>query len=230
VLSARNAAAAPAEQEKSSAPEPEDTTIWRVPVAKSDPTRGPADALVTLVLFSDFQCPFCKRVEETLASLEQKYGSDLRIVWKDYPLPFHERAIPAAVLARVAFVKKGAKGFWQARDAIFEGQDDLNDGTLKGIAKSLGLSWSEIRRAIADHRFTGVLDESEDLAKSLGVGGTPCAFVNGYRVEGALPSEKFVAVVDAQLAKARAMVDAGQARDGLYEAIAKSAKAPSATP
>ena len=232
VLSARNAAAAPAAQEKSSAPEPEpeDTTIWRVPVAKSDPTRGPADALVTLVLFSDFQCPYCKRVEETLASLEQKYGSDLRIVWKDYPLPFHEQAIPAAALARVAFAKKGAKGFWQAHDAIFEGQDDLNDGTLKGIAKSLGLSWSEIRRAIADHRFAGVLDESEDLAKSLGIGGTPCAFVNGYRVVGALPSEKFVAVVDAQLAKARAMVNAGQARDGLYDAIAKSAKAPSATP
>jgi predicted DsbA family dithiol-disulfide isomerase len=81
-----------------------------------------------------------------------------------------------------------------------------------------------------DHRFADVLDESEELAKSLGVGGTPCAFVNGYRMAGALPSENFVAIVDAQLAKAKAMVDAGQARDGLYEAIAKSAKAPGATP
>jgi protein-disulfide isomerase len=225
LLSAKNnAPAAPP------APEPEDTTIWRVPVAKSDPTRGPADALVTLVLFSDFQCPFCKRVEETLASLEQKYGSDLRIVWKDYPLPFHEWAVPAAVLARVAFAKKGVKGFWQAHDTLFEGQADLDEKTLKGIAKSLGLSWSEIHRANVDHRFADVLDESEELAKSLGVGGTPCAFVNGYRMAGALPSENFVVIVDAQLAKAKAMVDAGQARAGLYEAIAKSAKVPGATP
>ena len=230
VLSARNAEAAPAAQEKAPAPEPEDTTIWKVPVGKSDPTRGPADALVTLVLFSDFQCPFCKRVEETLASLEHKYGPDLRIAWKDYPLPFHERAVPAAVLARVAFAKKGAKGFWQARDALFEAQDDLDDGALKGIAKSLGLSWSEIQRATAHHRFKDVLDDSENLAKALGVGGTPCAFVIGYRVEGALPSEKFVAVIDAQLAKAKAIVDAGQARGGLYEAITKLAKVPGATP
>ncbi len=89
-LSARNAAAAPAVAEEAPAPEPEDTTIWRVPVEKSDPTRGSADALVTLVVFSDFQCPFCKQVEQTLAELERRYGKDLRIVWKDYPLPFHD--------------------------------------------------------------------------------------------------------------------------------------------
>ena len=74
------------------------------------------------------------------------------------------------------------------------------------------------------------IEEEISLAKSLGVGGTPCAFVNGYRMAGALPSENFVAIVDAQLAKAKAMVDAGQARAGLYEAIAKSAKVPSAAP
>jgi protein-disulfide isomerase len=202
VLSGKNSEAAPAEADE--APEPEDTAIWRVPVEKSDPTRGPSDALVTLVLFSDFQCPYCKRVEETLAALEQKYGANLRIVWKDYPLPFHDRAVPAAVLARVALAKKGAKGFWQAHHALFAGQDDLDDGALKAIAKGLGLSWTETQKAIADHRFKDVFEASEDLAKTLRVSGTPCAFVNGYRVAGAVPAERFVAVIDAQLAKARA--------------------------
>ena len=203
VLSAKNAEAALAEEEKSPAPEPEDTAIWPVPVGKSDPTRGPADALVTLVLFSDFQCPFCKRVEETLLALEQKYGKDLRIVWKDYPLPFHDRAIPAAVLARIALAKKGAKGFWQAHRALFEGQEDLDDGALKVIAKGLGLSWIEVQKAITDRRFKDVFKESEELAKTLKVSGTPCAFVNGYRVAGAVPAEKFIEVIDAQLAKRR---------------------------
>ena len=222
VLSARNAEAAPPVAEDAREPEPEDTAIWRVPVEKSDPTRGSADALVTLVLFSDFQCPYCKRVEETLASLEQKYGADLRVVWKDYPLPFHNRAVPAAVLARVAFAKKGAKGFWQAHHTLFEGQDDLDDGALKVVAKGLGLSWPEIQRAMVDHRFNDVFKASEDLAKILKVSGTPCSFVNGYRVAGAVPVDKFVEVIDAQFAKARAMANDRHSQVGIYEAIAKT--------
>jgi len=222
VLSAQNARAVPAEVEKSPEPEPQDTSIWRVPVGKSDPTRGPADALVTLVLFSDFQCPYCKRMEETLTTLEQKYGADLRIVWKDYPLPFHDRAVSAAVLARVALAKKGMKGFWQAHRVLFEGQDDLDDGALKVMAKALGLSWPDIQRAMADHRFKDVFKASEDLAKTLKVSGTPCSFVNGYRVAGAMPAEKFVEVIDAQLAKARAMADDRHSQVGIYEAIAKT--------
>ena len=223
VLSAKNADAVPSVADKAApAPEPEDTAIWRVPVEKSDPTRGPADALVTLVMFSDFQCPYCKRVEETLGALEQKYGTDLRIVWKDYPLPFHNRAVPAAVLARVALAKKGAKGFWQAHSALFAGQDDLDDGALKAIAKGMGLSWGEIQKAIADQRFKDVFEAAEDLAKTLKVSGTPCAFVNGYRVAGAVPAERFVAVIDAQFAKARAMADDRHSQAGIYEAIAKA--------
>jgi protein-disulfide isomerase len=222
VLSAKNAQAAPAAADSAPEPEPEDTAIWRVPVEKFDPTRGPADALVTLVLFSDFQCPFCKRVDETVAGLEQKYGADLRIVWKDYPLPFHDRAVPAAVLARVALAKKGIKGFWQAHRALFEGQENLDDRALKVMAKGLGLSWTEIQKAIADRRFKDVFKVAEDLAKTLKVSGTPCAFVNGYRVAGAVPVEKFVEVIDAQFAKAKAMADDRRSQAGIYEAIAKS--------
>jgi protein-disulfide isomerase len=196
VLSARNAALARSELE--------DKTIWSVPVRKSDPRRGRANALVTLVLFSDFQCPSCMRLDVTLTRLELKYGPNLRVVWKDYPQPFHDRAVPAAVLARMALVKKGAKGFWQAQRLLFEGQEDLSDGALKIIAKGLRLSWARVHKAIVHRRFQRTFKASEELAKTLKVSGTPCAFVNGHRVANAAPFERFVEVIDDELAKARA--------------------------
>jgi len=85
------------------APDEEDTKVWNIPVAPDDPQRGAKDALVTLIEYSDFQCPFCKRVQDTLEELRKLYGKDLRIVWKDNPLPFHPRAMPAAKFARVVW-------------------------------------------------------------------------------------------------------------------------------
>jgi protein-disulfide isomerase len=223
-LCAKNTApeqAAPEEE-----PEEEDTTIWSVPVEREDPVRGPADALVTVVVFSDFQCPFCQRLESTLTRLREKYSRELRIVWKDRPLPFHEHAVPAAVLARVALEKKGQDGFWQAHDAIFANQSDLDRPKLEKIAKQLGISFREVEKALADGRYQAFFDAGENLSDGLGAHGTPTSFVNGYRVAGAVPFERFVAVVDAQLTRAKALVDAGQARATLYQAIAKAAKPP----
>jgi len=223
-LCAQNRAA-----EKPSQPEAEETedgTIWSVPVEKEDPIRGPADALVTLVVFSDFQCPFCQRMETTLTRLRQKYDRELRVVWKDRPLPFHEHAIPAAVLARVALDKKGPDGFWQAHDALFASQADLDEAALKSVAKQLGIAFKDVEKALADGRYQPFFDTGEDLSQGLGARGTPTSFVNGYRVVGAVPYEKFVAVIDTQLARAKAMVDAGQPRAALYHAIAKAGKEP----
>ena len=203
MLSAKNVAVARAEIE--------DKTIWSVPVHKSDPARGPADAPVTVVLFSDFQCPSCRRVDGTLARLEWKYGTNLRVVWKDYPQPFHNRALLAAVLARVALTQKGTRAFWQAHRALFAGQEDLSEDAIKLIAKGLRLSWARVQRAYDKRRFKHVFKESEDLAKILKVNGTPCAFVNGRRLAGVVPFERFVEVIDAQLATASAMATAPRA-------------------
>lgn len=225
LLAARNFQAPAAV--KAPEPEPtEDTTVWSVPVQTDDPVRGPADALVTVVVFSDFQCPFCKRVEGTLAALAQKFGSDLRIVWKDYPLPFHDRAIPAAVFARVALDHQGVEGFWRAHDALFAAQEDLGEAALARLAGKLGLSWSEIQKASADRRYLPTLDLGQDLAKKLDVRGTPCFFINGRRLEGAMPLPVFMALVDGELAKAREKVAAGQSRQSLYAAITNTTAKP----
>ncbi|MBN2574150.1 MAG: thioredoxin domain-containing protein [Deltaproteobacteria bacterium] len=204
---------------------PEDTRIWRVPVDKADPVRGPEDALVTLVLWGDFECPFSRRLQPTLATLMEKYGSDLRVVWKDFPLSFHHQALPAAVLARLHAARKGPDAFWQAHDALMEGRSALDEAGLQAVAGRLGLSWSEVGEAMADGRYRSVFDEAQALAQRLEVRGTPCSFVNGRRIDGALPPEVFAEVIDAELDKARALLEAGQARAGLYAAITSSAEA-----
>jgi protein-disulfide isomerase len=195
-------------------------------VERDDPVRGADDALVTLVLFSDLECPFCRRLATTLSGLAQRYGSDLRVVWKDFPLPFHRQALPAAVLARLAMAKQGPEGFWRAHDAIVGGGDVLDEPGLKAAAARLGLPWSEVQVAVTDRRFQPTFDRSQALAKQLDVRGTPCSFINGRRLDGAFPAETFAAVIDGQLAKVRDLLEAGQERAHLYAKLTDTPEAP----
>ena len=113
----KNKPAKPDDEEEG---EKEDTkTVWKVPVGKS-PIQGKDTAPVTIAIFSDFQCPYCKRVEPTFAKIKETYGDKVRVVWKHEPLPFHPRAEPAAQLAMEARAQKGDKGFWDAHDKLFE--------------------------------------------------------------------------------------------------------------
>lgn len=206
-------------------PPPEDTNTWKVPVLADDPILGPKDALVTIVEFSDFECPFCKRVEPAIKQVISKYGADVRIVWKDNPLPFHKRAIPASVLGRVAYKQKGDKGFWEAHDALF-GSDKLEDTDLEAIATKLGLGWATVKAAIDDNRFQAKFDANIETGSDLNARGTPHFFVNGRRISGAQPFDKFQEIIDGELAKARAVVAKGVAKDKVYDEIMKDAKEP----
>src|SRR2546430_13814033 len=97
-----------------------------VPISSKDPTWGARTAPVTLVLFSDYQCPFCGKVEETITQLKQKYGADkLRIVWKNSPLPFHKDARPAAIAGETVFRLGGNKAFWKWHETAFQNQRTL---------------------------------------------------------------------------------------------------------
>src|SRR6187402_3145952 len=205
-----------AQPEKPAAAKPdaeeEDKGVWKVPVLSDDPVRGPKDALVTMVVFSDFQCPFCKRVEDTLKQVTDAYGQDVRIVWKDNPLPFHPRAKPSSTLAQVAYKKNGDKGFWDAHDALFASNPKLEDEDLKGISEKLGLSWDEVKKAIDSNKFGARFDQSIDLAGDLQARGTPHFFINGVRLSGAQPFDAFKKSIDEQLAKAKAIVAKGVPR------------------
>jgi protein-disulfide isomerase len=215
----------PAQQQKQQE-QAEDKTIWNVPVYDDDPMKGPKDALVTIVEWSEFQCPFCKRVQDTTKQVLDTYKQDVRIVWKDNPLPFHPRATPTAILARTAYKTKGDKGFWDAHDKLFENQPKLEDADLERMAGELGLPWATIKQNIDSNKFKDKIDQSMDLAMDLNARGTPHFFVNGYRVTGAQPFEKFKGVIDEQLAKAKALVARGIPRAKVYEELMKEGKAP----
>ena len=219
------AATPPAPEQKAEKPEEEDKTVWKVPVGDA-PVQGPDTALVTMVVFSDFQCPFCKRVEDTLKKVKETYGDKVRQVWKHEPLPFHPRAEPAAELAVFAYKEKGSKGFWAAHDKLFDLQPKLEDSDLEGAAKDLGLDVEKAKKAISTHKYKEIIDADADLADNVQASGTPHFFINGRRLVGAQPFEKFQSVIDEELKNAQSLVAKGIAPKDVYNEIMKSGKEP----
>lgn len=202
-----------------------DTTVHKVPIGPS-PVRGKATALVTIVEFSDYQCPFCKRVESTMEQIRKEYGDKVRFVWKDEPLPFHGRAEPAAELARFARGQKGDPGFWDVHDRLFASQPSLEDADLERIASAAGLDAAKAMAAVRAKTYAKGIAADAELADDVEAGGTPHFFINGRRVVGAQPYEKFKTVVDGEVAKAEALVKSGVAASAVYDRIMKDAKGP----
>lgn len=190
---------------------------YRVPV-DGLPSIGDADALVTIVAFTDYQCPYCSRAEATLAQLRQSYGRDVRLVVAEAPLPMHERARPAA-LAALAAAEQGA--FEPMRARLFAGP--LDDAAIARAAGELGL---DANRFEVDRTTVAVaaLARSQALAEHLGVHGTPCFFINGRRIVGAQDIAQFRAIIDERLEAARSLVASGvRSRDVYAQTIAGGA-------
>lgn len=222
VLSDKNFEA-PAPKPAPSHAEPEDTAVWRVPIDGS-PVRGKATALVTLVELGDYQCPFCGRVQPTIDALEQEYGDKLRVVWKHAPLPFHPRAEPAAELTIEARAEKGDAGFWQAHALLFANQTNLGDTDLEGYARTLGLDARRVATALSSHKHKAVIERDQEVAENVKATGTPHFFINGRRLVGSQPIEKFRALIDGELARAEALVRTGVAPARVYDKLQKDAK------
>ena len=199
--------------------QPDPKAVYKVPLKGDEPQKGPDDALVTIVEISDFECPFCGRVEPTLKSVEDKYGKDVRVVWMNNPLPFHKNAKPAANAALEAHAQKGDKGFWAMHDKMFANQKALTTDNLEAWAKELGLNAAKFKKALADDKYGKRIQEQQALASSLGARGTPAFFINGRNLRGAQPLPAFTAVIDEELAKAKALVAKGTAKAKVYETI-----------
>lgn len=200
--------------------------VWNIPVASDDPQRGSKDALVTLLEFSDYECPFCKRVEATLGELRRLYGKDLRVVWKDNPLPFHPRALPAAKLTRAVFQTKGNDAFWKLHDALFENQASLEDSDFEELTKKQGLSWRQLQAAMASEKLATRIDDSIEQADDFQAHGTPHFFINGRRLSGAQPLDAFKLLIDEELTKARALTEHGTPRANVYSELLKTGQEP----
>ncbi|WP_437299979.1 DsbA family protein [Sorangium sp. So ce426] len=223
-LAAENKAKAPPQKDRER-PQEDDKTVWKVPVGDA-PAKGPATALVTIVEWSDFQCPFCSKVVPTIDELLTTYGDKVRFVWKNNPLPFHQRAEPAAELAMEARAQKGEKGFWDAYYLLWKNQQKLNDDDLLGYAKELGLDVEKVKAAIATKKFGASIAADQELADDLQASGTPHFFINGRRLVGAQPIDKFKTIIDEEIKKSEALLAKGVAAKDLYAEIIKNGKEP----
>ena len=187
------AAAADADGEKG--PE-QDRTIYKVDPS-TGPSRGPKNAALQVVIFSDFQCPFCKRVEPTLAQMEKEYGDQIRVVWKNFPLPFHNNAEPAAEAAMAAM----AQGkFWEMHDKLFANNTALDRANLERYAEELGLDLPRFRADLDAQKYKSQIEADTSEGNAAGVRGTPSVFINGRRIAGAYPWETFKKIADSELA------------------------------
>ena len=208
-------AAAPAANAPKPGARPVDPTIFKVPIDGS-PVKGNADALVTLVEFSDYQCPFCSRADATVVQLQKDYGSKLRVVMKQNPLSFHPRAKPAALAAMAA----GEQGkYWEYHGKLFANAKALEDADLEKYAQELGLDMNRWKAALAKPEFSAIIDRDQALAGKLGANGTPAFFINGRFLSGAQPIDNFKALIDEELAKAEALTRSGTPANQVYAAI-----------
>ncbi len=193
-------------------------TVYKVPVGTS-PVRGSPAALVTLVEFADYECPFCIRAEATLKTLRDEYGDKLRVVFKDAPLPFHPRAEPAAEAALEVRAEKGDAAFWAMHDALLSGSTDLRDDSLVQLATRFGARPDAVKGAIANHTRRAMLEDDADLAEDFEANGTPHFFVNGRRLVGAQPKEKFEEIIEEEIRRAQGELAGGTKPQALYESL-----------
>jgi protein-disulfide isomerase len=169
----------------------------KVVAVDGHPSRGPEDALVTIVAFSDFECPFCTKGAATLEKLSASFGGKVRVVFRNMPLPMHAKA-EAAALAGLAAHRQGK--FWEMHDALFATQGKFEPDDLDALADEIGLDLAKYRSDIADPALAKALQKDIADAKALGISGTPSFLVNGRLVVGARPVNELTTLVNEEIA------------------------------
>lgn len=171
----------------------------RIEVATTGPSQGPEDAPITIVEFSDFQCPYCKRVVPTLQQIIEKYPDEVRIVFRHLPLDrIHDRARPAAEASACADQQNG---FWAYHDILFENNRALSDQDFTKYAGEAGLDIDAFEKCVADREFQAAVEIDSEAAAALGLRGTPAFFINGIPMRGAKPIEEFTRIIESELTR-----------------------------
>ena len=182
---------------------PEPDTKKAPPVAPGAPFRGNKNAKVVIQQWSDFQCPFCARVEPTVDALMKEYGDRVKLVWRDKPLPMHPDAALAAEVAREALAQRGPDAFWKMHDKLFANQQKLKRDDLEVYATDLGLDKARVSKSLDGRTHQSVIDADDKLGTEIGISGTPAFLINNYYLSGAQPLAKFRKLVERALAESR---------------------------
>jgi len=171
----------------------------RVDVAATGPAKGPASAPVTIVEFSDFQCPFCSRLLPTMAEVEKKYGDKVRVVFRQFPLSFHQNAQKAAEASLCA---QDQGKFWEMHDAMFGDQNALGVDQLKAKAAGLGMNADKFNKCLDSGEKAAAIQADQKAGAEAGVSGTPAMFVNGRFINGAVPIDQITPIIDDEIRRA----------------------------
>jgi protein-disulfide isomerase len=194
--------------------EPDDVSIYKVPI-DGRPSKGPDNALVTIVEFADYHCPYCSRLVPDLERLLEAYPNELRLVYVQRPLPMHPNAREASKAALAA----GNQGkFWEMHEKLFLRQLQTME-QFEGVAEELELDLEQFRADIASDEVVAQIVADQQLADQFGISGTPAFFINGRYISGAQSYSVFDAIVQERLAEAREMVAQGTAPSAVYDTL-----------
>ncbi|HAL17890.1 MAG TPA: hypothetical protein DCP32_14445 [Anaerolineaceae bacterium] len=174
--------------------------VTRYPVTEDgDPSYGPADAPITIIEFSDFECPYCQRWHaEVWKKLAAAYRSQIRLVYRDFPLySIHPNAGPAANAAECA--KEQGK-YWEFHDLLFSGAEKLGESAYQTYASALNMDLNAFQQCLDESRYEAEVTADFEYASSIGISSTPTFFINGVALIGAQPFEVFQEVIELELA------------------------------
>ncbi|MBC7397703.1 MAG: thioredoxin domain-containing protein [Bdellovibrionales bacterium] len=166
------------------------------------PVTGGDKAKVTIIEFSDFQCPFCGRAAKTVDEVRKKYGNKIKLAFKHFPLPMHKDAAPASEASMCVYEQNHDK-FWKFHDLAFANQDKLDAESLVKYAKTAGVDEAKFKECVASKKYADFVKKDAAYGEKLGVRSTPTFFINGQLLSGALPIESFSEVIDEELANAK---------------------------
>lgn len=174
--------------------------VVSIDVAQDDHIRGNPLAPVTIVEFSDYQCPFCQRFHPTVQQALDEYGDKVRWVYKHFPIPsIHAQAIPAAEASECVWEQKGDDGFWAFTDAVFASQSRMGSALYRELAQEIEVNMAQFDTCVSERKYEDKVQADLALGTKLGVTGTPASFVNGQTVRGAISYEQLKSIIDSQL-------------------------------
>jgi protein-disulfide isomerase len=166
------------------------------------PSFGKDGAAVTVVEFSDFQCPFCSRGAETVSEIKKKYGNKVKVAFKQFPLPMHKDAKPASE-ASLCVNEQSTDKFWKYHDLLFKNQQELTPANFEKWAKQVGADEKKFKECYESKKYAAKVQAEMDYGEKIGVKSTPTFFVNGQLISGALPIDDFSVIIDEELEAAK---------------------------
>lgn len=165
---------------------------------EGEATWGKKDAPITIVEYSDFQCPFCSRANETVEALKKEYGKKIKVVFKHYPLPMHPDAKPASE-ASMCVNEQSSDKFWKFHDLLFANQQRMKEKDLLEYAKKVGADIKKFEDCFKSKKYAAHVEKNLAEGQKLGVDSTPSFFVNGQPIRGARPIADFKEIINEHL-------------------------------